>query len=82
MHQIAGAYDESDRGRYLLERSMEVLSHEMRDLNREIEELSDQRVERSEQHYRHLFGQLPVAAWEEDFRRVAAAFDALAAAKG
>ena len=56
---------------------MEVLSHEMRDLNREIEELSDQRVERSEQHYRHLFGQLPVAAWEEDFRHVAAAFDEL-----
>ena len=75
--QIAAAYDESDRGRYLLERSMEVSSREMRDLNREIEELSDQRVERSEQHYRHLFGQLPVAAWEEDFRHVAAAFDEL-----
>ncbi len=77
IRQIASTYDESDRGRYLLEQSMEVSSREMHDLNREIEELSAIRVERSEQHYRHLFSQLPVAAWEEDFRRVVAAFDEL-----
>ena len=75
--QVAAAYEESDRGRYLLERSMEISSREMRDLNCEIEELSNRRVERSEQHYRHQFGQLPVAAWEEDFRRVIAGFEEL-----
>jgi signal transduction histidine kinase len=75
--QVAAAYEDADRGRYLLERSMEISSREMQALNREVEELSDRRVQRSEQHYRHLFSQLPVAAWEEDFRRVAARFEEL-----
>ena len=77
LDQVAAAYDEADRGRYLLERSMEISSREMQELNRAIEDLSNRRVQRSEQHYRHLFSELPVAAWEEDFRGVATRFHEL-----
>ena len=72
--QVAAAYEDADRGRYLLERSMAISCREMQELNRAIEELSDLRVQRSEQHYRHLFAELPVAAWEEDFSAVVVRF--------
>ncbi|MBI5156446.1 MAG: HAMP domain-containing histidine kinase [Acidimicrobiia bacterium] len=72
--QVTAVYEDADRGRYLLERSMEISSREMQELNRAVEELSDLRVQRSEQHYRHLFTELPVAAWEEDFSGVVARF--------
>ncbi len=77
---VAAAYEDADRGRYLLERSMEISSREMQELNRAVEEFSDLRVQRSEQHYRHLFTELPVAAWEEDFSPVVARFEEMRAA--
>lgn len=76
---VEAAYAEADRGRYLLERSMEISSRELREAGAALAEMSARRVERSEQHYRHIFGILPVAAWEEDFSGVAARFAELRA---
>lgn len=69
---VGAAYDEADRGRYLLERSMEISSRELQEAARSLAAMSARQVERSEQHYRHVFSILPVAAWEEDFSGVAA----------
>jgi len=67
--RVAAFYEEADRGRYLLERAMDLSSREMLQLNRAVETLSSKRVKRSETHYRTLFHQLPVGALEEDYTR-------------
>jgi signal transduction histidine kinase len=77
LERVEAYYDEADRSRYLLERAMELSSREMLQLNRAVEELSSKRAERSEQHYRTLFHQLPVGALEEDYRKVVAHLDGL-----
>src|SRR3990172_12480294 len=79
LDRVATFYEEADRGRYLLERAMDVSSREMSEMNRAIEALSSARVERSEQHYRTLFHQLPVGAIEEDFTKAVAYLDGLRA---
>ncbi|HEX9977283.1 MAG TPA: hypothetical protein VGB41_01530, partial [Acidimicrobiia bacterium] len=48
LDRVAAYYEEADRGRYLLERAMDLSSREMLQLNRAIEALSSKRVERSE----------------------------------
>lgn len=65
--RVNAFYHDADRGRYLLERAMDISSREMHHLNQEIEALSAERVERTEQHYHSLFDQTPVATLEVDF---------------
>ena len=79
LDRVAAYYEEADRGRYLLERAMDLSSREMLQLNRAIEALSSKRVERSETHYRTLFHQLPVGAMEEDYTSAVAHLDRLRA---
>jgi signal transduction histidine kinase len=77
LQRVGAFYEDADRGRYLLERAMELSSREMVQLNQAIEVLSTKRVERSETHYRTLFHQLPVGALEEDYTWVVAHLERL-----
>lgn len=77
LNRIDRFYDEADRNRYRLERSLEISSHEMQDLYRQLEQRARTKLELSESHYRNLFLNSPVALWEEDFSGVAAWVDAL-----
>jgi signal transduction histidine kinase len=77
---VTRSYDDADRSRYTMERSMRISSAEMRDLTEEIRALSERRIEQSESHYRNLFAQSPIAIWDEDFTRVGLWLDGLRAA--
>lgn len=71
VQKVESAYEEADRSRYLLERSLEVSSRELLDANRQIQEQAQARVDRYEAHYRDLFRQTRVPTWEEDFQTAA-----------
>ena len=71
VQKVESAYEEADRSRYLLERSLEVSSRELLDANRQIQEQAQARVDRFEAHYRDLFRQTRVPTWEEDFQPAA-----------
>lgn len=71
LKRISDFYDETDRSRYLMERSMSISSQEMEHLNHEIRRFGEMR----ESHYRNLFNQSPIAIWEEDFSKVGAWLD-------
>lgn len=75
--RVEAAYDDADRSRYLMERSMELSARELSEAGEALADRSAQRAARSEQRYRHIFAHLPVAAWEEDFSAVAARLDEL-----
>lgn len=77
LERVGRFYDEADRNRYRLERSLEISSHEMQDLYEQLEQRAKSKLELSESHYRNLFMNSPVALWEEDFSGVAAWVDAL-----
>ncbi|MEX0826135.1 MAG: HAMP domain-containing sensor histidine kinase [Acidimicrobiia bacterium] len=77
--RVNAFYHDADKGRYLLERAMDISSREMQNLNQEIEALSAERVERTEQHYHLLFDQTPVATLEVDFCAVVDWIDQLQA---
>ncbi len=68
LERLSSYYDEIDRSRYLMERSMRISSTEMQSLNEEIRRVGDLR----ESHYRNLFNESPIAIWEEDFSKVGA----------
>lgn len=71
LEKVEGFYADFDQNRYLTERSMRLSSAEMDHLYHEVRLLSDQKVSRSEEHYRNLFDQTPMPTWEEDFTEVA-----------
>lgn len=79
LDRVNAFYHDADKGRYLLERAMDISSREMHHLNQEIESLSAERVERTEQHYHSLFDQTPVATLEVDFQAVIDWMDQLVA---
>jgi signal transduction histidine kinase len=75
--RVGSFYDNADQNRYLLERSLEMSSHEMQQLYDELKATARSRVELSESHYRNIFLHSPIAMWEEDFSEVAAWLGAL-----
>lgn len=72
VQKVEFAYEEADRSRYLLERSLEVSSRELLEANQQIQEQAQARVDRYEAHYRDLFRQTRVPTWEENFQPAAA----------
>lgn len=70
LERVGASYDDADRSRYVLERSMDISSREMAELNAEIVALSERAIHRQDQFARHNFNELPVAAWLESFQRV------------
>lgn len=79
LERVEVTYEQADRARYLLERSMEISTTELQQLNAEIRELSRRDIERREQQTMHNFHTLPVAAWMEDFHGAVVEFDGLRA---
>lgn len=77
IERVDRAYEDGDRTRYRLERSLEMSSQEMQQLYDELEERARSAVARTEHHYRNLFVNSPIAMWEEDFSEVAAFLGAL-----
>lgn len=71
LQKVEGAYEEADRNRYLLERSLEVSSRELLEANQQVQEQAQAWVDRYEAHYRDLFRQTRVPTWEENFSRAA-----------
>ena len=78
--RVNSFYENADRSRYLLERSLDLSSQEMQDLYDQLEATARSRVELSEIHYRNIFLHSPIAMWEEDFSEVSAWLGALKAA--
>lgn len=77
LERVEGAYEDADRNRYLLERSLEVSSKELLTAQTEVEKRAKARVERSEAHYRDLFHQTRVPTWEENFAPAVERLEAL-----
>ena len=80
LSRVDSFYENADRSRYLLERSLDLSSKEMQDLYDQLEATARSRVELSEIHYRNIFLHSPIAMWEEDFSEVSAWLGALKAA--
>jgi len=74
--QVEQAYENSDQTRSRLERSLDISFQEIQQLHAELETRA-RSVERTENHYRNLFVNSPIAMWEEDFTEVAAFLGAL-----
>lgn len=70
LQKISSSYEDADRSRYLLERSLQVSSTEMLGLYEDARSAYSTRISRSEEHYRSLFDQTPIPTWEEDFSHV------------
>jgi signal transduction histidine kinase len=66
LDRISAYYEDSDRNRYLLERSLAISGQEMAEAMSRRQEVSKARIERSESHYRNLFYNNPIALWEID----------------
>ncbi len=79
LERIDTSYDDADRARRVLERSLEVSSREMQDFNENVRDLARREVERTQQISQHNFNELPVAAWLEDFRGAVARIEDLRA---
>lgn len=77
LERINAFYDDADRSRYLMERSLEMSSAEMAALHRAQRQRAASEIERSQSGYRTLFMSSPVAIWEEDFTGVSAYLAAL-----
>ncbi len=77
LDRVDRAYEDGDRTRYRLERSLEMSSQEMQDLYDELELRTRSVVERTENHYRNIFVNSPIAMWEEDFSEAAAFLGAI-----
>lgn len=67
LERVEGYYEDADRSRYLLERSLRVSSDELNEANRSLMAMSAAKIERSEAHYRDLFRLSRVPTWEENF---------------
>ncbi|MEE9183734.1 MAG: HAMP domain-containing sensor histidine kinase [Acidimicrobiia bacterium] len=76
LERVEHAYEKSARARSRLERSLDMTSQEIQQLHAELETRA-RSVERTENHYRNLFVNSPIAMWEEDFTEVAAFLGAL-----
>ncbi len=76
LEQVEQAYENSDQARSRLERSLDTTFQEIQQLHAELETRA-RSVERTENHYRNLFVNSPIAMWEEDFTEVAAFLGAL-----
>jgi len=76
LEQVEQAYENSDQTRSRLERSLDMTFQEIQQLHAELETRA-RSVERTENHYRNLFVNSPIAMWEEDFTEVAAFLGAL-----
>ncbi len=66
LDRVSAYYEDSDRNRYLLERSLAISGQEMAEVLNRRQELTNQRIQRSESHYRNLFVNNPIALWEMD----------------
>jgi signal transduction histidine kinase len=76
LERVEHAYENSDQTRSRLEDSLEMTSQEIQQLHAELEARA-RSVERTENHYRNLFVNSPIAMWEEDFTEAAAFLGAL-----
>ncbi|MEE8490344.1 MAG: HAMP domain-containing sensor histidine kinase [Acidimicrobiia bacterium] len=76
LERVEHVYENSDQTRSRLEDSLEMASEEIQQLHAELEARA-RSVERTENHYRNLFVNSPIAMWEEDFTEVAAFLGAL-----
>ncbi len=77
IQKVESAYEEADRNRYLLERSLEVSSRELLEANDRVQEQAQARIDRLAAHYRDLFRQTRVPTWEENFSVAAARLERL-----
>lgn len=66
LDRVSAYYEDSDRNRYLLERSLAISGQEMAEALNRRQEVSQRRIEKSESHYRNLFVNNPIALWEID----------------
>ena len=66
LDRISSYYEDTDRNRYLLERSLAISGQEMAEVMSRRQQMNAQRLERSERHYRDLFFNNPIALWEVD----------------
>ena len=66
LDRVSSYYEDSDRNRYLLERSLAISGQEMAEAMNRRQEATKARIERSESHYRNLFFNNPIALWEVD----------------
>lgn len=79
IQKVENVYEEADRSRYLLERSLEVSSRELLEASQRAQEQAQARIERLAAHYRDLFRQTRVPTWEENFQVAAARLEKLRA---
>lgn len=77
LERVSTSYDDSDRSRYLLERSLRISSQEMAELNQTIRAQSEADVARSNQRYTNLLTLSVIPTWQADFSAVGAALTAL-----
>ncbi len=64
--RVSDAYDDADRSRYLLERSLRISSQEMAQLNQAVREKSEAEVARSQQRYTNLLTYSVMPTWQAD----------------
>lgn len=70
LERVSAAYEDSDRSRYLLERSLHISSQEMAKLNRTVREVADAELARSRQQYVNLLTHSVIPTWQADFSAV------------
>lgn len=76
LERVSDSYDDADRSRYLLERSLRISSEEMAQLNKAVREQSEAEVARSERRFANLLTHSVIPTWQADLSAVG---DALAA---
>lgn len=79
LSRVGAYYDDADRNRYVLERSIELASREMSEINDHIRSLARHEMQRTEHLARHNFNELPVPAWLENFQQAVGRLDDLRA---
>lgn len=70
LERVSAAYEDADRSRYLLERSLHISSQEMAKLNRTVREVADAELARSRQQYVNLLTHSVIPTWQADFSAV------------
>ena len=77
LERVSTSYDDADRSRYLLERSLRISSEEMARLNESAREKSEAEIARSQQRYINLLTHSVIPTWQADLSAVGEALTAL-----
>lgn len=77
LERVSVSYDDADRSRYLLERSLRISSEEMAQLNQAVREQSEAEVARSERRFANLLTYSVIPTWQADFSVVGEALGSI-----